>query len=52
MLMTMTKCREIDNRSHTEMLDYYTARIEVLLKRIDELEKENRELILQLAEER
>lgn len=43
--------REVDNRNVEDMLAYYEARIEALAERVQELERENRELRAHLAED-
>jgi hypothetical protein len=42
--MNVYRTRQIDNRDSEQMYEYFEARIEVLKRRISDLEKENRVL--------
>ena len=48
--MNVYGTREIDNRDSAQMYEYMEARIEVLKRRISELEKENQMLRLSRKE--
>lgn len=48
----MTTAKDYDNRDSAEMYTYFEGRIEIMKRRIDELESENRQLRVELELEK